>query len=49
MRIVLIVILVDIFIFTIGAMFADKKHKIIDSKIQSHYVDRYGYSWKVEK
>ncbi len=49
MRILLIVILADIFIFTAGSIFADKKHKIIDNQKQNYHMDRYGYYWKVEE
>ncbi len=49
MKILIIIILMDIFIFTLGAIFAEKEYKIIDSQKQSYRIDRYGYSWKVEE
>ncbi|WP_455756991.1 hypothetical protein [Sulfurimonas sp.] len=49
MRIVIIVILMDLFIFTISSIFADNERQILKSKKQTQYhVDRFGYYWQVE-
>jgi len=47
MKILIIVILIDIFIFSLGAIFADREHEIVDNKQRNYHIDRYGYYWKV--
>jgi len=49
MKILIIIILIDISIFTLGSIFAEKEHKIIDNQKQNYRMDRYGYYWKVEE
>jgi hypothetical protein len=49
MRILIIVILIDIFIFTLGIIFADKELKTSDTKESNFRMDRYGYYWKVQE
>ena len=49
MKILIIVIMIDIFIFSLGIIFADKELKIPDTKESNFHMDRYGYYWKVEE
>jgi len=49
MRVLLIIILIDFLIFTIGAIFAEKEHTVYDSQKRDYHIDRYGYYWVVEE
>jgi len=47
MRVLIIIILMDIFIFTLGSIFADKEVRLERSADKNFRMDRYGYYWKV--
>ncbi|MFT5836119.1 MAG: hypothetical protein ACI9RG_001013 [Sulfurimonas sp.] len=47
MRIILIVILIDVFIFGTSLIFLGNEPKIIKKQNQEYHMDRYGYYWKV--
>ena len=47
MKVLVMVILMDIMIFSFGSIFAEQEHEVIDSKKRSYHVDRYGYYWKI--
>ncbi|MCD6190827.1 MAG: hypothetical protein J7K14_04705 [Sulfurimonas sp.] len=49
MKIVIIIIIVDILIFTLGAIFADKELKTPDTNSSHFHMDRFGYHWRVEE
>ena len=47
MKVLVIVILIDIMIFTFGSIFADKEVRLEDTRDRHFHMDRYGYYWKV--
>ena len=47
MKVLIIVILMDIFIFALGAIFADKEVRLEHTAEKHFHMDRYGYYWKV--
>ena len=47
MRIIIIVILLDVFIFALGSVYAEKEHTVYDNKDRNYHMDRYGYYWQV--
>ena len=49
MKILIIIILMDIFVFSLGIIFADKELKKPDTKESHFHMDRYGYHWKVQE
>ncbi len=49
MKILIIIVLIDIFIFSLGIIFADKELKATDTKENNFHMDRYGYHWKVQE
>ena len=49
MKVLIIVIAMDICIFALGSIFADKEIRITDTSATHFHLDRYGYYWKVEE
>ena len=49
MRILLIIILIDLFVFTLGTIFAEKEHIVYDSQKRVYHVDRFAYYWCLEE
>ncbi|EDZ61886.1 hypothetical protein SMGD1_0920 [Sulfurimonas gotlandica GD1] len=49
LKILIIVILMDLFIFTISLIFVDNERQILEQQNQEYHMDRYGYSWKVHE
>jgi len=48
-RIVFIIILIDIIIFTTGALFSDKELIVYPTEGKKYHLDRYGYYWRVDE
>jgi len=49
MKIIVIIIIMDIFIFTLGAIFADREFRTSDTNSSNFHMDRYGYYWRIEE
>jgi len=50
MKIVIMLIIMDFFIFAVSSIFVDNERQILKSKKQTQYhVDRFGYYWQVEE
>ena len=47
MRIILIVILIDLLIFSTSLIFIDDELRTL--KEQEYHMDKYGYHWKIHK
>jgi len=47
MKVLIIVILLDVFIFALGSVFADKEVRLEHTTDRHFHMDRYGYYWKV--
>ncbi|MDA3907588.1 MAG: hypothetical protein PF437_00725 [Sulfurimonas sp.] len=49
MKILIIVILIDLFIFTTSLIFVDNERQVIEDQNQEYHMDRYGYYWRVHE
>jgi len=47
MKILIFIILMDIFIFALGSIFIEDKHR--DVNVDGYHMDRYGYCWQVDE
>lgn len=45
MKIVFIIILMDIIIFTMGSLLSDKELLVYSTEGKQYHLDRYGYYW----
>ena len=49
MKVLIIVIFMDICIFALGTIFADKEMRLEHTTDKHFHMDRYGYYWSVEE
>jgi len=48
MRVLFIIILIDIIIFSIGVIFVEDESMVDTNQSKEYHVDRYGYYWSVD-
>lgn len=49
MKIIFTIVLMNIFIFVMGALFADRELEVYNTIDKDFHLDRYGYYWAVEE
>ena len=48
MRILVIIILIDFFVFVLGSIFVHRDYIVYDTQNRDYHMDKYGYYWNVE-